>query len=97
MPTSLGSGKRGQPFVVHDQRLNLVLRQLGEFQRNLGCQRFPGFIKEPLALGFHLVRGLAPESVRALIAAHAQGKFLGLIGEPRVNVLDLNLAMDGLK
>ena len=43
------------------------------------------------------VRGLAPESVRALIAAHAQGKFLGLIGEPRVNVLDLNLAMDGLK
>lgn len=43
------------------------------------------------------VRGLAPESVGALIAAHAQGKFLGLIGEPRVNVLDLNLAMDGLK
>ncbi len=43
------------------------------------------------------VRGLAPETVRALIAAHAQGKVLGLIGEPRVNVLDLNLSMDDLK
>ena len=42
-------------------------------------------------------RGLKPEAVRALIASHAQGKFLGVIGEPRLNVLELNLALDALK
>ena len=42
-------------------------------------------------------RGLQPEAVRALIASHTQGKFLGVIGEPRVNVLELNLALDDLK
>jgi K+-transporting ATPase ATPase C chain len=40
------------------------------------------------------VRGLAPEQVRTLIESHAQGKLLGLVGEPRVNVLELNLALD---
>ena len=43
------------------------------------------------------VRGLKPEVVRSLIATHTQGKFLGVIGEPRVNVLELNLALDALK
>jgi K+-transporting ATPase ATPase C chain len=43
------------------------------------------------------VRGLAPEAVQSLIDKHAQGKLLGLIGEPRVNVLELNLAVDALK
>ena len=39
----------------------------------------------------------AEASCNRLIAAHAQGKFLGVIGEPRVNVLELNLALDALK
>src|SRR5580658_74111 len=42
------------------------------------------------------VRGLDVRAVRDLIAAHSQGRLLGLLGEPRVNVLDLNLALDGL-
>lgn len=42
------------------------------------------------------VRGLPPEQVRALIASHARGRLLGIIGEPRVNVLELNLALDVL-
>ena len=39
-------------------------------------------------------RGLPPETVLALIAAHAHGRWLGILGEPRVNVLELNLALD---
>lgn len=39
-------------------------------------------------------RGLNPELVKSLIASHAQGKLLGFLGEPRVNVLELNLALD---
>jgi K+-transporting ATPase ATPase C chain len=41
-------------------------------------------------------RGLAPAQVEALISAHQQGRLLGFIGEPRINVLELNLALDGL-
>jgi len=41
-------------------------------------------------------RGLKPETVAALIGAHTKGRLLGVLGEPRVNVLELNLALDAL-
>ena len=42
-------------------------------------------------------RGLRRERVQHLVETHTEGRTLGVLGEPRVNVLELNLALDQLK
>jgi K+-transporting ATPase ATPase C chain len=41
-------------------------------------------------------RGITPDAVRAAIARHTTGSLLGFLGQPRVNVLLVNLDLDGV-
>jgi K+-transporting ATPase ATPase C chain len=40
-------------------------------------------------------RNLSKDAVESLVQAHIQGRQFGVLGEPHVNVLELNLALDG--
>jgi K+-transporting ATPase ATPase C chain len=53
----------------------------------------------PAAAAFQLarvskVRGIAEDKLRELVVRHTEGRTFGLLGEPRVNVLELNLDLD---
>ena len=41
-------------------------------------------------------RGMTADAVRAIVARHTEQPLFGLLGEPRVHVLELNLDLDGL-
>ena len=41
-------------------------------------------------------RGLDPDIIKAVVARYTEGRQWGIFGEPRINVLELNLALDSL-
>ena len=53
----------------------------------------PAYAREQVARVAR-VRGLSAARVRDLVTEHTQGRILGFLGEPRVNVVELNLALD---
>jgi K+-transporting ATPase ATPase C chain len=42
-------------------------------------------------------RGLSEDELRRIVAEHTEGRQFGFLGEPRVNVLELNIALDRTK
>jgi K+-transporting ATPase ATPase C chain len=42
-------------------------------------------------------RGINADELRRIVREHTEGRQFGLLGEPRVNVLELNLALDGIR
>jgi K+-transporting ATPase ATPase C chain len=56
----------------------------------------PAYAQEQIARVAR-VRGLSQAQVQALVTQNTKGRTLGFLGEPRVNVLNLNLALDALK
>ena len=59
----------------------------------LDPQISPAYAQEQIARVAR-VRGLSQPQVQALVTQYTQGRTLGFLGEPRVNVLNLNLALD---
>ena len=55
----------------------------------------PAYAQAQIA-GVAAARGMPVESLRGLVVEHTAGRTFGLLGEPRVNVLALNLALDQL-
>ena len=55
----------------------------------------PAYAKAQIA-AVAAARSMPVETLRGLVAEHITGRTLGLLGEPRVNVLELNLALDQL-
>jgi K+-transporting ATPase ATPase C chain len=106
-PTSSGSSNLGPTNKALIDRVNASVQQLQPTNPNapipadLVTQSGSGLDPDisPASAEFQVPRvakerGMSAQDVRALVAKHAKGRQFGFLGEPRVNVLDLNLDLD---
>jgi len=109
--TASGGSNLGPTSIVLATRVTTDVQQLR--QENPGLQQVPVDMVTTSGSGLDpditpatafaqatrvaQARGLREESVRQLIARHITGRQCGILGEPRVNVLQLNQALDKLQ
>ncbi|HYE75603.1 MAG TPA: potassium-transporting ATPase subunit C [Blastocatellia bacterium] len=64
----------------------LLIRSIAQGSANIGFEfQIPRVARE---------RNTSEEKIRQLVQAHTEGRQFGFLGEPRVNVLELNLDLD---
>lgn len=109
--SNLGPSSKDLAALIRE-RVHGVLELEGPYDRNLAAADIPADLVTASASGLdpHIsvaaaqlqapriaeVRGLSLDQVRALIDDHTAGPALGFLGQERVNVLELNLALDRL-
>ncbi len=106
-PTASGSSNLGPTNKMLIDRVNASVQQLQPTNPNaaipvdLVTQSGSGLDPDisPASAEFQVPRvakerGMSEQDVRSLVAKHTQGRQWGFLGEPRVNVLELNLDLD---
>ncbi len=109
--SNLGPNSKALAQLV-DQRVQAILKLEGPYNPGLSAKDIPVDAVTASGSGIDpdiskayanlqapriaAVRHLPLSTVQNLINAHTDGRFLGFFGEPGVNVLELNLALDGM-
>jgi potassium-transporting ATPase KdpC subunit len=107
--SNLGPNSADLSALIRD-RADAILKLEGPYVPGLTVEAIPGDLLTASSSGLDpdisraaamlqvariaSVRGVSEDAVRSLVEVHLQGRALGFLGEPRVNVLELNLALD---